>query len=212
MPDLVEFVENELKSVSIKKLFGHYNDVIVTLADRLNKNINPVKWINFDLKVRKDRFEHLSSCFIHAIRNSIDHGIEPSEDRSMMGKPPGATLSFEAEQFENQNQLWLRIIFSDDGQGIHAENIRKKLQLIHPDVDLTESSDFDIIQHVFDSGLSTRDAVGDFSGRGIGMNAIKDEAEKLGGHAFVESTPPNGTRLVIEVPFKAVAAASQKAA
>ena len=119
----------------------------------------------------------------------------------MLGKSPEGQLIFKAEVFSVSGEQWIRFTLKDDGQGIHPEKIKTKLKTVHPEMDLTDHNDHDIIQHVFDAGLSTRDEVGEFSGRGIGMNAIKDEAENLGGRAFVESEPPNGSLLTVEIPI-----------
>lgn len=208
----VSFVESQLKSQPVKSLFGHYHDVVQGLAARVNKRVLPVLWENVDVKIRGEKFEKLAGTFIHAFRNAIDHGIEPSEDREMLGKPSEGQLQFKVEVYQESGADWIRFKLSDDGQGIHAEKIKEKLSKAHPDIDYSKMDDYEIIQHVFDSGLSTRDEVGELSGRGIGMNAIKDEAEQMGGHAFVESSPPNGSVLTVEVPMNGPANSARQAA
>ena len=208
----VDFVETQLKSQPVLNLFAHYQDVVSTLAGRTNKRVLPVNWQNMEVKIRTDRFEKLAGTFVHAFRNAVDHGIEASEDREMLGKSPEGELNFSVETYEEDGQPWIRFLLEDDGQGIHPERIKDKLSKVKPDLDMSSMSDYDIIQHVFDAGLSTRDEVGEFSGRGIGMNAIKDEAEQMGGRAFVVSEPPNGSKLTVEVPLFGLVQANVNAA
>ena len=200
--NIIDWVEFSLMSQPIRSLFGHYVEVVSSIGEKLNKKLLPLKMNNMDIQVNPEIFQRLAGTFIHAFRNAIDHGIEESADREMLGKPQEGELVFGAEEFKKDGSDWLRFTLTDDGQGIHPEKIRNKLIENGKEEEIKNLSDHDIIQFVFNSGLSTREEVGELSGRGIGMNAIKDEAERMGGTAVVESTPPNGTRLTVEVPVK----------
>ena len=77
--------------------------------------------------MRTDKFERLAGTFVHAFRNAVDHGIEPSEDREMLGKPPEGELNFRVETFDHEGQAWIRFLLEDDGQGIHVDQIKDRL-------------------------------------------------------------------------------------
>src|SRR5690606_5533160 len=119
--------------------------------------------------------------FVHAFRNIVDHGIEPSEERQMAGKSEMGHIDVKVEQFSKNESHWIRITIEDDGAGISIEKMRQKVAATEPSVDVHKLSDTEVAQYVFSSGISTKEEVGEFSGRGIGMNAIKAEAEHLGG-------------------------------
>lgn len=184
----------------VELLLRHYQDVVIQVAQKLNKKVMPVQFFGADTRVYLDNYKDLFSTFIHIFRNAVDHGLEPSEEREMMGKDPAGKIQVTAASFHDVNGRWLRIKIQDDGGGIDPGRIRSKLNGKYPDDRLAQMTDGDIIQHIFDSGLSTKDQIGEFSGRGIGLNAVLIEAQKLGGRAWVESQIGQGSTFIIEVP------------
>jgi two-component system chemotaxis sensor kinase CheA len=94
---------------------------------------------------------------------------------------------------------YLNIKLSDDGQGINPEKFREKLSSLG--IDASKETDKEVIQHIFDSQFSTRSEVSDISGRGVGMDAIKNAAELLAGRVWVESKVGEGTTVCIQVPY-----------
>ena len=192
-------ISDTLLRQSLVENFKHFNDVIKAVAEKQNKEVHTIQFTG-DVKVYTDKYSGLLSSFIHAFRNAVDHGIEPSADREMAGKSSSGTIEVIFKETESNNQNWIHIEVKDDGQGIHPEIIKKKLEG-RPDIqNLEEMSDEQVIQYVFDSGLSSRDEIGEFSGRGIGLNAVRDEAIKLGGKAWVESKVGQGTTLKVMIP------------
>jgi len=198
-PELIQFFHQLFYEQPVHRLFAHYEDMAQSLSQKLNKKIKPFHWSGTDKEVPVARFERLAATFVHVFRNIIDHGIEPSEDRVMLGKNEQGTVKFVYSEFERNGVLWSRFTVQDDGQGIHPEVIRKKLSSLGRDPNIN-LSDFDLLQVVFESGFSTRTEVGEYSGRGIGMNAVREEAERLGVRAWVESQVGQGTSLFVEVP------------
>jgi two-component system chemotaxis sensor kinase CheA len=142
----------------------------------------------------------------------VDHGLEASEEREMMGKDPAGRIQVTASTFSDVSGRWLRIKIQDDGGGIDPNRIRNKLSEKDPDNSLAQMADADVIQHIFDSGISTKDQVGEFSGRGIGLNAVLIEAQRLGGRAWVESQIGKGSTFLIEVPDLSRVVSHSKAA
>ncbi len=171
---LVEQLEKE----PVARLLSHYESALQLLSAKLEKKLAPLKIIGGEHRVFAEPYKNLFSSFIHLFRNCIDHGIELPEVRIAAGKPEDGHIEIRIEPFSRGNDAWMRIRISDDGAGIPPE----------------------ILPRVFESGFSTRKEVGEFSGRGVGMNVIAVEAETLGGSARIESAVGKGTAVIIEVP------------
>lgn len=136
---------------------------------------------------------------IHMVRNSIDHGIEPPDVRALAGKPPVGTLKLRA--FHEAGQVVIDI--SDDGSGIDPERVlRKALQTrLITSEQARRMSDREAIQLIFAEGLSTANRVTDISGRGVGMDVVKTNVEKIGGSIDIQSRVAFGTTLRIRLPL-----------
>lgn len=191
---MTEFVMEPVGS-----FFAVYNDVALKLAEKQEKQLNPIVYKNADLKILPEVYSNLFATFVHSFRNSVDHGIETPAARMESGKNPAGTItvSFAHHRKPDIDALLIRV--DDDGGGVNAAKIREKLAA--KNVDTSHESDRDVIQHIFDSQFSTRDQVTETSGRGVGMDAIKHAAEDLGGRAWVESSLGQGTSLFVEVPY-----------
>jgi two-component system, chemotaxis family, sensor kinase CheA len=179
----------------IGQYFKHYDEVIEQVALELNKEVLPLKIEGGDLRVLPEPYTRLFSALVHAIRNSLDHGIESSEERFESGKNSAGLIQI---RFEKKGQS-LEIIISDDGKGIDPSRIRAKLE--SKGFSHSNESDEQVIQHIFDSDFSTKTEITALSGRGVGMDAIKEAAEALGGKVHVTSEMKKGTRLTITTPF-----------
>lgn len=183
---------------TIESALVHYDGLVQSVCEKLGKKALPIKFVGADQPLPIDDLKPLFSSFVHLFRNSLDHGIESPEDRAFSGKPEQGLLTIQCEV--DDARLKLRI--SDDGRGISAETIRKKLQEKYPDQDFSKQSNEDVIQGIFLPGFSSRDAVTEFSGRGVGMDAVREEVERLGGAIRVYSNEGQGTEFVMEVPMK----------
>jgi len=100
-------------------------------------------------------------------------------------------------KFEEKGGCY-HLTIQDDGQGIDPERIRKKLAQTHPNLDTSKMSEDDLIQNIFLPGFSSREEIGEFSGRGVGLDALRDEVVKLGGNVKVYSIPGKGAKFVLE--------------
>lgn len=188
--------------------FEPYDDVMQKVAAAEGKNVLPLKISGGDLAVSPEVYSSLFATFVHAFRNAVDHGIERPDARLEQGKPDAGRIEVSLERRHDR----LVVTVTDDGAGIDAAKIRAKLA--GKGVDAAKESDDQVIQHVFDSSFSTRDAVSETSGRGVGMDAIKSAAEALHGTCRVSSHPGRGTVLTVDVPWTedAVKAPAAKAA
>ena len=153
-----------------------------------------------ELEIDRRIQEELKDALLHLIRNAIDHGIEPSAERTRQGKPARGTISIVISQHESGKA---EIAISDDGGGIDAAGLRltaRRLGLISPEQDAA-MSDADALSLVFRSGFSTSPLPTDLSGRGLGLAIVQEKVEGLGGAVTVECRPGIGTtfRLVLPV-------------
>jgi len=192
------FLETFAK-VPVRDLVYHYGNTVSQVADKQGKKTNPVEFIGMDVRVDGDRVKGLFTSLVHVFRNIVDHGLEMPDERIEQGKSEFGSIKVEIAKFSKEGADYLNIDILDDGRGINAEAIRQKLN--SKGIDGADLSDHEVIQHVFDAGLSSRDEAGEFSGRGVGMDAIKSEVLALGGHVEIFSEAGQGTHLEISVPL-----------
>ena len=136
---------------------------------------------------------------IHLFRNMVDHGIEEEEKRKEKSKPSTGSISVQFK--ENGNNF--SIILSDDGQGIDPKMIKEKAiqKGVKQKSELELLDDKHLIDMIFLPGFSTKNEVNHISGRGVGMDAVREEVERLGGSIKVESFLDKGTTFRINLPF-----------
>jgi two-component system, chemotaxis family, sensor kinase CheA len=149
-------------------------------------------------EIDKTVIEMITDPLVHIIRNSMDHGIEPSEERVQTDKGETGTIKLSASHEEGD----VLIIVEDDGKGLSKEKLLKKAiekKLIQGDgSDLKDSEIFNLI---FEPGFSTADKVTDISGRGVGMDVVRRNLEKIKGKIEVKSIPGKGTKMVLRIPL-----------
>ncbi len=143
------------------------------------------------------------SAAIHAVRNALDHGVEPAAERLAQGKPATARLIVRLD--EDNDQVSFSI--SDDGRGVDWARVAAKAAA----QGLPHATPADLRDALFADGLSTAETVTDVSGRGVGMSAIRAEVEALGGIIEVDSVRGQGTTLRLRFPKARVAALSMAA-
>jgi two-component system chemotaxis sensor kinase CheA len=135
---------------------------------------------------------------MHLIRNSVDHGIENKEDRIERNKPEKGLVQLEARN--EGGDVW--IIVKDDGKGLDRQKILKKAKekdlLTKP---AEEYSDKEIYQFVLLPGFSTKESVSEISGRGVGMDVVKTNIEKIGGSILIDSVMGKGSTITIKIPL-----------
>jgi len=145
----------------------------------------------------KTVIERLSEPLTHLIRNAVDHGIEDVEGRLAAGKDAEGTLSLSAEQ--KAGRILIRI--GDDGRGIDRDKLRNKAIANGVVSEDTQMSDEEICNLVFAPGLSTAKEVSNISGRGVGMDVVRQNVKDLGGRITIESSPGVGTTFVLALPL-----------
>ena len=179
-----------------------YEPMLIELALRRGKMLYPIEWTGEDIRVRMRTCKRLASALVHAFRNVVDHGIEEPEEREAAGKDPRGRIQVAITMVAGSTPR-LRIRIADDGSGIDPEAVRSKL-IADGKASEAEAGAMDdntLFQSLFMAGFSTRTAVTETSGRGVGLDAIAHEAERLNGKAWIEAQRGSGTTLFVEVPF-----------
>lgn len=193
---------------TLEGVFESYRDLALKLAESEGKEFSQIQFVGLEKKLPTEPLQHLTATLVHAFRNAVDHGLETPAERIAAGKPRGGHLKVSLSFTEDS----LLLSIDDDGRGIQPTKIREKL--LSKGIATSSETDEQVIQHIFDSQFSTRDTVTETSGRGVGMDAIKDAALKLGGKVWVRSQVGRGTQLSIQIPKEALeisaAAESQK--
>ncbi|MBB5059141.1 two-component system chemotaxis sensor kinase CheA [Granulicella aggregans] len=185
-----------MRMVPVANLFQKIERVIRDLSRKAGKQV-VLQTSGTDTEVDKTVAEELSDPLLHMVRNSVDHGIETPEERIAAGKPPVAIIKLAA--YHQGGQIVIEI--SDDGRGLNAEKIRRKAEekeIITPNVQLTE---LEVYQLIFAPGFSTAEKITDVSGRGVGMDVVRRNVEKLRGRIETQSELGKGTTFLLKLPL-----------
>jgi two-component system, chemotaxis family, sensor kinase CheA len=182
----------------VSNVFSKMPRMVRDLSQSLGRRVN-LKMEGQETELDKSLLEAIKDPLTHAVRNSLDHGIEPPEVRQAAGKDPEGTLSLRAVQ-EGSHVV---IEVSDDGAGIAVEKIRGKAierGLIKPD-QAAQLGERELLQLIFLPGFSTAAAVTNVSGRGVGMDVVRTNVEKIGGKVEIDSHVGKGTTLRLRIPL-----------
>ncbi len=182
----------------LEKLFGKYPRLIRDLARKTNKKIDLVIE-GGETEVDKSVIDELGDPLIHLLRNSADHGIEMPEDRVKAGKSDTGTIKLVASHEGSH----VRILVVDDGKGLVRDRIAKKAieRGLVTEAQVAGLSDREVYEFIMLPGFSTADKVSDLSGRGVGMDVVKTNIEKLKGTIDLHSTPGKGSTIEINIPL-----------
>lgn len=179
-------------------VFGKFTRVVRDLGGKLGKRIE-IAISGNEVELDKTILESLADPLTHLIRNCCDHGIELPKDRIAAGKPEIGHISLSAYHEGGQ----INIEISDDGKGINIQAIKKKAleKQLKTEAELAQMSEKEIQSLILLPGFSTVEKVSDVSGRGVGMDVVKSNVEKLGGSIDIESTPGKWTRMHLRLPL-----------
>lgn len=182
----------------IGRLFQRCPRIARDLARNLGKDVE-LALLGEETEIDTTMIEDLTDPIIHLIRNAIDHGVENNDDRRARGKPEKSILRLEARQ-EGKHIV---IIVADDGHGMNAEKLRASAvsKGLISDEEANTMDDRQSYKLVFLPGFSTVNVVSDVSGRGVGMDVVRTNIQKLNGEIEIKSAPGEGTRFTISLPL-----------
>ena len=189
----------EIRKISVKSILKPIPRAVRDISKALGKSID-LKIIGDDIRVDTSIADVLNSCLLHLVKNSMDHGLEMPQDRTLKGKPEMGTIRVQCiERFE---EVWVEI--SDDGKGLNPEAIKNKLikNGTHTADDFQSMSPTEINMMIFSPGFSTAEKVTDISGRGVGLSMVKESVDKIHGKIEIETVVDSGTkfRLILPIP------------
>lgn len=182
----------------IGNVWGKFSRVARDLAVQCGKQVR-IEMEGKETELDKTIIEAIKDPLTHLVRNAIDHGIEPPEVRVAAGKPAEGCLLLRA--FHEGGQVNIEVI--DDGAGLNFDRIRKKAverELIARDQSL-RMPDRDVAQLIFAPGFSTNDTVTNVSGRGVGLDVVKTNVEKIGGSIEIQGRGGHGTTIKLKIPL-----------
>ncbi|MFO7658550.1 MAG: chemotaxis protein CheA [Bacteroidales bacterium] len=186
----------EIVLVPIDTLITRFQRLVRDLSKELGKEVNFIAK-GTETELDKTIIENLTDPLMHIIRNCIDHGIETVNERLKKGKPEQGTILLNA--YHSSTNVHIEI--SDDGKGIDAEKVRQKAiakGMITEDTYLTDKQIYELL---FLPGFSTAENVTDVSGRGVGMDVVKQKITNIRGEIEIESSKNAGTKLTLKVPL-----------
>jgi two-component system chemotaxis sensor kinase CheA len=199
MNSLIEEIRNGtlgLRMVPVGETFSRFRRVVRDTASSLGKEVN-FEIVGGEAELDKSMVEKIADPMMHLVRNSLDHGLEPPQERVAAGKPPAGRLVLSARH--ETGAILIRI--EDDGRGINRERVLQRAWnrgLVEPGI---VPGDDAINMLIFEAGFSTADQVTNLSGRGVGMDVVRRNIEALRGSIKLHSSPGRGLQVDIRLPL-----------
>lgn len=201
----LDFIGDELQEAimavrmyTIENIFDRFPRMVRDLAHRSGKEVN-FTTEGKETELDKSIIEEIIDPIIHLLRNAVDHGLEPKEERIKKGKSPVGNLTLRARQEENH--VIIEVI--DDGRGIDLDAVKRKAleKGLVTKEELEKKSESEILEYLFLPGFSTAEVVSEVSGRGIGMDVVKTNIEKLNGFIDISTKKDVGTKVTLKLPL-----------
>lgn len=188
----------DLRMLPISIVLNPLQNTIAMEAMQLGKNVK-IDIPETDIAMDKVILEQLNDILMHLIRNSLDHGIETPEERKKLKKPAQGTISIKCVQETKHIVLTV----SDDGRGIQYDKVREKAKVLYPEraADISQMDNKELNSYLFMSGFSTKEKVTELSGRGVGLDVVWTNVEKIKGRISVETEQNKGTSFILRFPL-----------
>lgn len=192
----IQNISMSLRMVPLKQTLQKMQRIVRDTSKALDKKV-VLELVGEETEIDKTVLEHLADPLVHIVRNAVDHGLESTEDRLAAGKGEAGVVTIKA--FHEGNNLVIEI--SDDGKGINAKVIREKAiekGVISANATMSEE---EIVNLIFHPGFSTKAEVSEISGRGVGMDVVKTNIEKLSGEVKVITEIGKGSKFKVVLPL-----------
>ncbi len=187
-----------LRMQPCKRLFQSMPRVVRDASRSLGKKVR-LELSGEDVEIDKTVIDALSGPLIHLVRNALDHGLEPPEQRVQAGKPEEGVLRVQAVHLGDKVQIHV----SDDGRGMDGHRIVQSAlsKGLIAESDAARLSEREMLDLIFLPGFSTKDQVSELSGRGVGMDVVRSAVQGLRGRVDISTRPNQGTQLSLELPL-----------
>jgi two-component system chemotaxis sensor kinase CheA len=188
----------QIRMIPVEAVFLRFPRLVRDVSSKLGKQVE-LEIVGQETELDRTVVDALGDPLVHLIRNSLDHGLEPPEEREAAGKSPTGTLTISARHAGGS----IIISVADDGRGIDPVRVGERAVdrgLITPE----QAATLDVagaIELLFAAGFSTAETVGDLSGRGVGMDAVRTKIRSLGGEVILTAVPGQGTSAEIRLPL-----------
>lgn len=192
----IQNISMSLRMVPLKQTLQKMQRIVRDTSKALDKKV-VLELVGEETEIDKTVLEHLADPLVHIVRNAVDHGLESTEGRLAAGKDEAGVVTIKA--FHEGNNLVIEI--SDDGKGINAKVIREKAiekGVISANATMSEE---EIVNLIFHPGFSTKSEVSEISGRGVGMDVVKTNIEKLSGEVKVITEIGKGSKFKVVLPL-----------
>ena len=188
----------QVRMIPVDVVFLRFPRLVRDLASKLGKEVK-LSLVGSETELDRTVVDAVGDPLVHLVRNAIDHGLEGTDDRVAAGKPRQGTVEITARHAGGSVVIEVR----DDGSGIDPHAVaRKALSLGLIDEEAAAAIDMrGAIELLFTSGVTTAESTSDISGRGVGMDAVRETIRHLGGEVVIESTPGVGTLAQIRLPL-----------
>ena len=196
--EMIRHFHNNYYLSDIKSKLDRYKATVTELSEKQKKVID-IQILGDEIKINADKYKKFINSLIHIFRNMVDHGIETEDERVEKNKKQRGSIKLD---FKKNGDTFI-FQMADDGGGIDPKKIKDKVleKGLKSKEDLQSLKDSDLVDLIFLPGFSTKEEVTDVSGRGVGMDAVKEEVENLGGTISVSSEIDEGTKFTIELPI-----------
>ncbi|MFG1485712.1 chemotaxis protein CheA [Halobacteriovorax sp. RZ-1] len=193
----IQDISMKMRMVPLKTTFSKLQRIVRDTSKALGKKVN-LTIVGEETEVDKNILEQLSDPLVHIVRNAVDHGLEKSvEDRKAVGKSDAGEIQIKA--YHEGNSLVIEVV--DDGKGIDPDIIKNKAIEKGVIKNADKLSDQDAINLIFAPGFSTKEAVSEISGRGVGMDVVKKNIQDISGAVEVKSEVGSGSAFRIKLPL-----------
>ncbi|NLY67347.1 MAG: chemotaxis protein CheA [Tissierellia bacterium] len=188
----------KVRMVPIERVFNRFPRMVRDLSKELDKKVNLVMH-GENTEVDRTVIDEIGDPLIHLIRNSLDHGIEKTEDRIKLGKSEVGNILLKA--YPDGNNVVIEL--SDDGNGIDFNKVKEKAVQIGLCTyeEVNEFSEEDLKNMLFEPGFSTSESITELSGRGVGLDVVKNKIESINGSIELETVKNKGTKFTIRIPL-----------
>jgi two-component system chemotaxis sensor kinase CheA len=185
-----------MRMVPVGQLFQKMSRLVRDLSKKSGKQVE-LQMSGEDTELDRHIVEELADPLMHMVRNSIDHGLEPADERERAGKSATGTLLLRASH--QAGQIVIKV--ADDGRGLNRDKILNKARAKGLIAAGDLPSDREIFDLIFQPGFSTAEQVTDVSGRGVGMDVVRRHLQKMRGHIEIESVAGQGTTFFLKLPL-----------